>query len=181
MVEIGAYDSARSGVYRRERGAAPFGLAAGVVALAMLLAGCSHLHWPWHRKPPPPPPEVHELDETTDGGGSASFPQYWMRNTLVVDLQGVSGEGSVTLKPREHTLWPVRVAFKVMPGSIAELEIRANQRVVLPVTPAGAKPIVLELSPRVYTMKTPQIVVSWGPMVVPELPPPPARKAPPAS
>ena len=181
MVENGAYDSARSGVYRRERGAAPLRLAAGVVALAMLLAGCSHLHWPWHRKPPPPPPEVHELDETTDGGGSASFPQYWMRNTLVVDLQGVSGEGSVTLKPREHTLWPVRVAFKVMPGSIAELEIRANQRVVLPVTPAGAKPIVLELSPRVYTMKTPQIVVSWGPMVVPELPPPPARKAPPAS
>jgi hypothetical protein len=104
-----------------------------------------------------------------------------MRNTLVVDLQGASGEGSVTLKPREHTMWPVRVAFKVMPGSIAELEIRANQRVVLPVTPAGAKPIVLELSPRVYTMKTPQIVVSWGPMVVPELPPPPARKAPPAS
>ena len=143
MVENGAYDSARSGVYRRERGAAPFGLAAGVVALAMLLAGCSHLHWPWHRKPPPPPPEVHELDETTDGGGSASFPQYWMRNTLVVDLQGVSGEGSVTLKPREHTLWPVRVAFKVMPGSIAELEIRANQRVVLPVTPAGDRKSVV--------------------------------------
>jgi len=48
-----------------------------------------------------------------------------------------------------------------------ELEIRANQRVVLPVTTAGTKPIVLELSPRTYTMKTPQIVVSWGPMVMP--------------
>jgi hypothetical protein len=181
MVENCAYDSATIGVRRGARGAARFGLAAGVVALAALLTGCSHLHWPWHRKPPPPPPEVHELDESTDGGGSASFPQYWMRNTLVVDLQGASGSGGVTLKPREHTTWPVRIAFKVMPGSIAELEVRANQRLVLPVTPAGTKPIVLELSPRIYTMKTPQIAVSWGPMVVPELPPPPPRKTPPAS
>jgi hypothetical protein len=54
-----------------------------------------------------------------------------------------------------------------VPGSVGELEIRANQRVVLPVTTAGTKPIVLELSPRTYTMKTPQIVVSWGPMVMP--------------
>jgi hypothetical protein len=99
-----------------------------------------------------------------------------MRNTLVVDLQGASGSGSVTLKPREHTMWPVRIAFKVMPGSIGELEVRARQRLVLPVTPAGAKPIVLELSPRVYTMKSPEIVVSWGPMMVPELPPPPTPK-----
>jgi hypothetical protein len=90
-----------------------------------------------------------------------------MRNTLVVDLQGASGSGSVTLKPREHTMWPVRIALKVVPGSVGELEIRANQRVVLPVTTAGTKPIVLELSPRTYTMKTPQIVVSWGPMVMP--------------
>jgi hypothetical protein len=167
MVENCAYDSARRGARKGARGAARGGLAAGVVALATLLAGCSHLHWPWHRKPPPPPPEVHELDETGDAGASAAFPQYWMRNTLVVDLQGASGSGSVTLKPREHTMWPVRIALKVVPGSVGEIEIRANQRVVLPVTTAGTKPIVLELSPRTYTMKTPQIVVSWGPMVVP--------------
>jgi hypothetical protein len=168
MLENGAYDSARVGVRTGARGAARFGLAAGVVALATLLAGCSHLHWPFHRKPPPPPPEVHELDESSDGGAAASFPQYWMRNTLVVDLQGASGSGSVTLKPREHTMWPVRIALKVMPDSVGEFEVRANQRVVLPVTTSGVKPVVLELSPRTYTMKTPQIVVSWGPMAVPE-------------
>ena len=155
------------GVCRGARGAARLGLAAGVAALAALLAGCSHLHWPWHRKPPPPPPEVHELDEASDGGASASFPQYWMRNTLVVDLQGASGSGSVTLKPREHTMWPVRIAFKVMPGSIGELEVRARQRLVLPVTPAGAKPVVLELSPSIYTLKTPQMVLAWGPNPAP--------------
>ncbi|HEY0340531.1 MAG TPA: hypothetical protein VGC34_06990 [Steroidobacteraceae bacterium] len=167
MVENGTYDGARVGVRTGARGAVRYGLAAGTVALATLLAGCSHLHWPWHRKPPPPPPQVHELDESSDGGASASFPQYWMRNTLVVDLQSASGSGSVTLKPREHTMWPVRIALKVVPGSVGEIEIRANQRVVLPVTTSGVKPVVLELSPRTYTMKTPQIVVSWGPMVVP--------------
>ena len=167
MVEDCAYDSARIEVRRGARGTARRGLVTAVVALATLLAGCSHLHWPWHSKPPPPPPEVHELDESSDGGASASFPQYWMRNTLVVDLQGASGSGSVTLKPREHTTWPFRIAFKIMPGSVGELEVRAAQRIVLPVTVAGAKPIVLELSPSIYTMKSPQIVVSWGPATVP--------------
>ena len=31
---------------------------AAVVALLLLSAGCSHMHWPWHRSPPPPPPPV---------------------------------------------------------------------------------------------------------------------------
>ena len=147
------------------------------LVLALLLApglgGCGHLNfWPFRHQPTPPPPEVHELDESSEGGATASFPQYWMRNTLVVDLQGASGTGSVTLKPREHTEWPVRMALKVMPGSVGEIEIRAAQRTVLPVTPAGAKPVVLELSPSIYTMKSPrikspQIVVAWGPNPTP--------------
>jgi hypothetical protein len=140
--------------------------AAGFLTVALSLAGCSHLpsmHWPWHHKTAPPPPQVHELDETGDGGATASYPQYWMRNTLIVDLQGASGSGNVVLKPREGTTWPVRIAFKVMPGSIGELEVRAAQRTVLPVTTQGAKPIVLELSPGIYVQKSPQIDVSWGP------------------
>lgn len=95
------------------------------------------------------------------------FPQYWMRNTLIVDLQGASGSGNVVLKPREGTTWPVRIAFKVMPGSIGELEVRAAERIVLPVTTQGAKPIVLELSPGIYVPKSTQISVSWGPNPTP--------------
>ena len=131
-----------------------------------VMAGCSHLpqwHWPWQRKPPPPPQEVHELVITTQQGGEAGFPQYWKRNTLVVDLRSASGTGTVILKPREHTLWPVRLAFRVMPGQFGALEVRANQRIVLPITAAGSKPIDLELDPGVYIMKSPQITVSWGP------------------
>jgi hypothetical protein len=129
-------------------------------------AGCSHmpqLHWPWHRKPAPPPPEVHELVIKNPAGADAAFPQYWKGNTLVVDLESATGEGSVTLVPREHTQWPVRIAFRIMPGQFGALEVRAYQRVVLPITPAGTKPVDLELAPGVFIMKTPQITVSWGP------------------
>ncbi len=147
----------------------------GMLALIVSLSGCSHLpsmhwpsmHWPWHHQPEPPPPEVHELDESSDGGASASFPQYWFRNTLVVNLQGATGSGSVVLKPREGTTWPVRIAFRVMPGSIGELEVRGAQRIVLPITTAGAQPILLELSPGIYVPKTPQLTVSWDPSTAP--------------
>jgi hypothetical protein len=144
--------------------------ALGLLTLLLSLSGCSHLpsiHWPWHRSPAPPPPEVHELDETSDGGASASFPQYWLRNTLVVNLQGASGSGSVVLKPREGTAWPVRIAFKVTPGSIGELEVRGAQRTVLPITTAGTQPILLELSPGIYVPKTKQMIVSWAPSPTP--------------
>jgi hypothetical protein len=133
-------------------------------AAVLSLSGCSHLpsmHWPWHHRDAPPP-EVHELVETSESGASVSFPQYWVRNTLVVDLQGASGSGSVVLTPREGTTWPVRIAFKVTPGAIGELEIRAAQRTVLPITPTGTKPVYLELSPGIYVPKTPKITASWG-------------------
>lgn len=149
------------GVRRKVRG---IGGGAVALVLAVSLAGCGHLpSWPWHHRPTPPPPQVHELDEMSDAGTAVSFPQYWMNNTLVVDLQGATGSGSIVLKPREGTTWPVRVAFKVMPGSIGVLEVRAAQRTVLPVTTQGARPVVLELSPGIYTRKSPQIAVSWGP------------------
>jgi hypothetical protein len=150
-----------------KRGVGAGAVGVGALAVVLSLSGCSHLRWPFHRKPAAPPPEVHELDETSEGGASASFPQYWMRNTLVVDLQGASGSGSVVLKPRAGTQWPIRIAFKVTPGSIGELEVRAAQRTVLPVTTAGGTPVMLELAPRIFTMKTLQMTVSWGPNEMP--------------
>jgi hypothetical protein len=80
-----------------------------------------------------------------------------------VDLQGVSGSGSIVLKPREHTTWPVRLAFRVLPGQIGVLELHADQRVLLPITAQGSKPIDLEIVPGVYSVKTARIVVNWGP------------------
>jgi hypothetical protein len=155
-------------VEKRAHGVGRGVASAGVLAVAMSLAGCSYLHWPWHHKPAPPPPEVHELDEASQAGTAVSFPQYWLRNTLVVDMKGASGSGIIILKPREGTTWPVRIAFKIMPGSIGALEVEAAQRTVLPITTAGAKPIVLELAPGIYVPKSPQMVVTWGPNPTPQ-------------
>ena len=77
-------------------------------ALLTIAAGCSHMphpHWPWHHKAEQPPEVVHELVITTPEGAEAAFPQYWKRNTLIVNMQSASGEGSIVLKPREHTVW----------------------------------------------------------------------------
>jgi hypothetical protein len=135
-----------------------------VCALALGVVGCAHLslHWPWHHQPPPPPMPVHELD-ISGAPSPDTFPQYWRRNTLLVDLSSASGAGSITLKPSAGTTWPVRLAFRVTPGAIAALEVRAAERTVLPITPGGGKPIDLELTPDLYTATTAQMTVSWGP------------------
>jgi hypothetical protein len=137
-----------------------------LLALLTIAAGCSHMphpHWPWHRKPAPAPEVVHELVVKTPDGADVTFPQYWKGNTLIVDMRLAGGQGSVVLKPREHTVWPVRIAFRVMPGQFGALEVHAAQRVVLPITTAGTKPVDLELAPGVFIMKSPQMAVSWGP------------------
>lgn len=136
-------------------------------ALLTIAGGCSHLprpHWPWHRGPGPAPEVVHELVITTPEGAAAEYPQYWKGNTLVVDLRPGGAQGSVILKPREHTVWPVRIAFRVAPSQFGELEAKAAQRIVLPLTSTGSQPVDLELPPGVFIMKSPQMSVAWGPL-----------------
>lgn len=147
-------------------------LATASVAHAILLSavfavsGCSHLHWPWHRRAPQAPAPVHELDIT--GAAADSFPQYWKRNTLLVDLSSAGGAGSLTLKPAGGGSWPVRLALRVRPGAFGALEVRGAERVVLPINPAAGVPVDLELTPGVYRPDTPQISVSWGPELTSE-------------
>ena len=151
----------------------PVGASAGrafAAVLVLLAAGCGYLpamHWPWHPHPAPAPVPVHELDISAAAGDPGSFPQYWKRNPLVVDLAAASGSGSITLRPADGTAWPVRLAFRVRPGSIGVLEVRADQRLNLPITPAAGKPIELELEPRMYTSGTKQMSVTWGPISSP--------------
>ena len=134
--------------------------------LLVLLAGCSHLHgWhmPWHHPPPPPPAPVHELTVTSASLDAAAVRQFWKRNTLVVDLSAASGTGSLTLKPAAGSAWPVRLALRVTPGSVGVVEVRGEQRLSLPITAAGGAPLDLELAPRLYNSKTPQLTVGYGP------------------
>jgi hypothetical protein len=135
-----------------------------VAVLALSAAACGHVpraHWPWHRQSPAAPAPVHELD--VSGAAGAAFPQYWMRNTLLLDLSAASGSGSITLRPASAYGWPVRLAFRVTPGAIGVLEVRAAQRTSLPIAGAGGRPVDLELAPGVYTPQTEQMTVSWAP------------------
>jgi hypothetical protein len=137
------------------------------IALCLLaLTACGHM--PWSKKAAAPPQPVQELTVTgADGAPATAFPQYWKRNTLVVDLQSASGNGSVTLKPGASAKWPVRIALRVRPGTVGLLEVQADQRMILPVTREGDKPVDLELVAGVYTPKSPQMIVRWEPARTP--------------
>ena len=135
-----------------------------VAAIAICAAGCSHLprlHMPWSHRPPPAPEAVHELVITDAAGAAASFQQYWSRNTLVVDLQGISGMGRIALATPAGTTWPFRLALRVMPGSVGEVEVRADQRWVVPIAQSGTKPVDLVLPTGLYSRATSRIDVAW--------------------
>jgi hypothetical protein len=147
--------------------------AAALAWLAGAAAACSHM--PWHHRPPPPPAPVHALDISAAGANTAgaapvpttAFAQYWKRNTLLVDLSAARGSGSLVLKPAAGTDWPVRLAFRVTPGSIGVLEVHGAQDLTLPITASGSRPVDLELTPGVYRPDTAEMTVTWGPGVEP--------------
>ena len=146
-----------------------FRLASGLsllVACALCLPACSSIRmphvWPFYKKPKPAPEAVLELNLVNADGSTASFPQYWKRNTLVIDLSGVSGAGTLTARLPEETTWPVRMAVRVRPGSVGQVEIQGEERSVLPVSSDGTSNIDLEILPSAYTPKTAAIYISWG-------------------
>jgi hypothetical protein len=138
---------------------------AAVVIAGALTAGCSHfsgMRWPWSHRPPAPPVPVNELSVTSESGSAAAYLQFWQRNTLLVDLHEATQEGGVVLQRQGGAQWPVRLAFRVTPGSIGVLEIRGEQRVIIPVAREGG-PVDLELVPGVYIATTAQLKVHWSP------------------
>jgi hypothetical protein len=134
---------------------------AALAMLALTLCACSHM--PWHKKPAEPPGSVHELLEVAeDGTRTNAFPQYWVRNTLVIDMQGAASAGQFILKPRGGHGWPMRLAFRAKPGTLGLIEVRAEQRMLIPVTREGVAAVDIELAPGVYAAKTEQMAVRWG-------------------
>jgi hypothetical protein len=137
-----------------------------VCCLALGACGTMSKLWPFGKKAKPGPEAVQALVLVNADGSPATYPQYWSRNALVIDLSGIGGTGSVAAKLPAETSWPVRVAVRVRPGSVQQIEIQGEERNVLPVSGDGVKPIDLELAPTVYTPQTAAIYISWGPMPV---------------
>ncbi|HEV7985463.1 MAG TPA: hypothetical protein VGP20_04805 [Steroidobacteraceae bacterium] len=136
-------------VARRRRVAAPTAL-----ALCACLSACG-MHWPWRHPTPAAPQPVQALSVE----GSTAILQFWDRNTLLLDLTALSGEGEASLHAAHG--WPVRLEFKVQPGSMAQLEVRALARTVFEV-PSQGKPVVLKLAAGAYVGDTPQITIRWS-------------------
>jgi hypothetical protein len=160
-------------------------LYAALLALATALAGCSSLEvpklrWPFGAKPAPVPEVVDEIVfEAADPGAPVNaFPQYFRRNTLIVDLTAASGQGSVVMRPKTAAGWPVRIAFRVKPGSFEALEVRAGQRVLLPVVAASKRPTLdLELPPSFVPVRSDDaLTLRWGAVTAP-----PGLQSPPTS
>jgi hypothetical protein len=137
-----------------------------IATVSVAISACSSMHapkiWPFYKKPKPVPEAVHEVDLLNADGTPASFPQYWKRNTLVIDLSGASGTGTVTARLPAETTWPVRVAVRVQPGSVQQLDVQGEERSVLPVAAEGTLPIDLELMPSVFRPTTQAIYINWG-------------------
>ena len=108
------------------------------------LPACSSIKmpniWPFYKKPKPAPEAVNELNLVNADGSPASFPQYWKRNTLVIDLSGVGGAGNVAARLPEETTWPVRVAVRVRPGSVGRSRSRAKSATCCPSATEGTRP-----------------------------------------
>lgn len=142
-----------------------------MIAAAMLLAACtshpalhpSHWHMPWQRAAATAPVPVAELGLEADGSNPLpSVVQYWNRNTLHVELGAVTGTGSFRLLPSAVNGWPMRIEIAVQPGSMNQLQVRGDQRVVFNVTTSAVGGLqVLQLGSGVYSAKTPAITVSW--------------------
>ena len=139
-----------------------------LAAACLALSACSTMSkmWPFHRKAKAGPTAVHELNLVNADGSAATYPQYWVRNTLVLDLSGIGGTGSVAARLPEESTWPVRVAVRVRPGSVDQVEVLGEERNILPVSKDGTKNIDLTFAPSVYTPKTAAIYISWGAMPV---------------
>lgn len=145
---------------------------------ALLVGGCAGSKvrdlWPFGKKPIPPPQAVQVLElSAIDGAPTPAVLQYWVRNTLLLDLQQAGANGAVQLAPPAGQRWPVRIAFRITPGQFTALEVRAAQRAVLPVRSDGPGPIEISLAPSVWAQDSANMQLRWG------VPPPPPAPEPP--
>jgi hypothetical protein len=132
-----------------------------IATLSLGLSACA-MHWPWKRRPLPPPEPVQQVTIVPDASAAAAtLVQYWDRNTLLLDLTALGGEGGATVTPIKALGWPIRLEFRVRPGSIGRLEVLAAQRVVYAVAAEGA-PLLLKLAPSAYHADTTQIILRWS-------------------
>jgi hypothetical protein len=132
-----------------------------LIAILLLNLSACAMHWPWKRRPAPPPQPVQQVTIVPDVPAATPILQYWDRNTLLLDLTAAHGDGGATVTPIKALGWPVRLEFRVQPGSIGRLEVVGAQRVLYAVPSQGAA-LLLRLAPSAYRTDTGQITLRWS-------------------
>ncbi len=134
----------------------------GLVATLSLSVSACALHWPWKRRPQPPPLPVQELTISAEAPvATTAIVQFWDRNTLLLDLTAVGAEGAATLTPIKARGWPVRLEFRVRPGTFGRLTVIGAQRVIFQV-PSQGEPVLLRLAPSAVHADTREITLRWS-------------------
>ena len=148
-----------------------FRLAPGLalaVACCLALTACSsykvQMGWPpIYKKPAPVPEAVNELNLVNADGTPANFPQYWKRNTLVIDLSAIGAAGNFAARFRKAPPGRCASAFGCAPAASGKSRSWARSAMSCRWPPKGLLPIDLEFAPSVYTPRTAAIYISWGP------------------
>jgi hypothetical protein len=102
------------------------------------------------------------LTAADEHGASVAIRQEWHGNTLVVDLQDVTGHGELVLKRPPHTSWPKHLAVRITPGAVHGLVVRTEVGMLFtPVADTDPKPREIPLQRSLYSVRTSEIKVSW--------------------
>ena len=105
---------------------------------------------------------LYVADAFGHGAVAAIVEQEVSIEALLIDLRAAAGDGSLRLRPAAGTTWPIRLEFRVQPGSIGRLQVEGAQRVTYNV-PASGSAVLLKLDPGVYTASTALLNVQWHP------------------
>ena len=107
-------------------------------------------------------PQQLRCDHGSPAAGR-DLPYAWQRDTMIIDLRGLAGDGDCVLRPAAAAGWPERIALRVTPGSTPALEVLADQRLRWPATAAaGGNAVDLVLPHALHSPATPEIRLRWG-------------------
>jgi len=120
--------------------------ACALLATPPLLLGCT---------------QATELRVVDEKGTPVTVRQQPHGNTLVVDLQDVTGRGELVLE-RANAPWPKHLVIRVRPGSVHGVLIRGEAAMQFtPVADTDPVPRDIRLERSLYSGRTKQITVRW--------------------
>jgi len=97
-----------------------------LTAALMLVVGCA---------------EHSKLLAINEAGAAIPIPQLSLGDTIVVDLESVTGNGQLTLRPAPGGSWPRHLTLRVTLGSVSSVIVRGKAALLMtPIAATGPRP-----------------------------------------